>query len=92
MKLKREFYRDEHDNLFTDAPYDPVAEQRNQMLDSFMTKAKQDINRTQQEIKCDYGWLEPNGTFHAVEWGLHGQWANEYLDEHYPFDKCANMY
>ncbi|MBU5680102.1 hypothetical protein [Blautia sp. MSJ-9] len=32
----------------------------------------------------DYGWLEPNGTFHAVEWGEHQSWAQSYLDENYP--------
>lgn len=32
-------------------------------------------------ITKDYGWLEPNGTFHAVEWGDHQEWANDYLDK-----------
>ena len=25
----------------------------------------------------DYGWLEPSGTFHLVEWGEHEEWACE---------------
>lgn len=30
----------------------------------------------------DYGWLEPNGTFHEVEFGEHQSWADKYLEEH----------
>lgn len=29
----------------------------------------------------DYGWLEPDGTFHGVGWGDHQEWANNYLEE-----------
>jgi hypothetical protein len=29
----------------------------------------------------DYGWLEPNGTFHEVEWGNHQEWAQEYINK-----------
>lgn len=28
--------------------------------------------------------LEPNGTFHEVEWGEHQDWANKYVEENYP--------
>lgn len=38
------------------------------MLDSFMKMQKADTTD-------DYGWLEPSGKFHAVEWGDHQQWA-----------------
>lgn len=40
----------------------------------------------------DYGWLEPNGTYHAVEWGEHSSWAREYIEEHYPYRTHADMY
>ena len=40
----------------------------------------------------DYGWLEPDGTYHPVEWGHHSDWAREYADKHYPFKDYANMY
>lgn len=42
------------------------------------------IERTMDEKEHsteDYGWLEPDGTFHAVEWGNHQEWANDYLDK-----------
>lgn len=29
----------------------------------------------------DYGWLEPNGTFHPVPWGEHQKWAADYIEE-----------
>lgn len=32
----------------------------------------------------DYGWLEPNGTFHEVEWGWHQKWADEYVEQNFP--------
>lgn len=31
---------------------------------------------------ADYGWLEPNGTFHEVEWGEHTKWADDYMRKH----------
>lgn len=33
------------------------------------------------DISNDYGWLEPDGTFHALEWGEHQIWAYNYLKE-----------
>lgn len=32
----------------------------------------------------DYGWLEPDGTFHGVEWGAHQEWAQNYMSEKFP--------
>ena len=29
----------------------------------------------------DYGWLEPDGTYHPVEWAHHQNWARHYLKE-----------
>lgn len=40
---------------------------------------------TSDDRDDEYGWLEPNGTYHPVEWGDHAKWAAAYLDEHYPF-------
>ena len=43
-----------------------TAEDRQQdALDSFMARMMDEEEHTTE----DYGWLEPNGTFHAVEWG-----------------------
>lgn len=32
----------------------------------------------------DYGWLDPGGTFYEVEWGNHQEWAQNYIEEHFP--------
>lgn len=32
----------------------------------------------------DYGWLAPDGNFHEVEWGNHQEWAQNYIEEHFP--------
>lgn len=42
-------------------------------LDSFMARMMDEEEHTTE----DYGWLEPNGTFHAVEWGVIRR-ANDY--------------
>lgn len=50
------------------------------------------LTRTKAARDDDYGWLEPDGTYHPVEWGHHSDWAREYADEHYPFKDYAYMY
>ncbi len=32
----------------------------------------------------DYGWLAPDGSFYGVEWGNHQEWAQDYIEEHFP--------
>lgn len=55
-----------------------TAEDRQQdELDSLIKRMMDEEEHTTD----DYGWLEPNGTFHAVEWGNHQEWANDYLDK-----------
>ena len=60
------------------------------LLDSF-------IKRMKSETDDDYGWLEPNGTFHPVEFGEHESWAKDhvaefYRDEHEEKRKEARKY
>ncbi len=45
-------------------------------LDNYMKR----MLDTEEHTTEDYGWLEPNGKFHAVEWGDHQKWAYEYLE------------
>lgn len=58
-------------------------------LNEYMSRMTSD-----DDTSNDYGWLEPNGTYHPVEWGEHAKWAAAYLDEHYPYEneKFANLY
>lgn len=44
----------------------------NDMLNSF-------IERMSCDTEDDYGWLEPDGTFHPVEWGEHEKWAANHV-------------
>lgn len=46
------------------------------LLDSF-------IKRMETGTDDDYGWLEPNGTFHPVEFGMHENWAADHVVEFY---------
>ena len=58
-----------------------TAEDRQQdALDSFMAR----MMDKEDQITEDYGWLEPNGTFHGVEWGAHQDWAQNYMNEKFP--------
>lgn len=56
-------------------------------LDSFITRMMDEKEHT----TGDFGWLEPNGTFHEVEWGEHQDWANKYVEENYP-DQSAIIF
>lgn len=40
------------------------------------------IDRMELDTEDDYGWLEPNGTYHPAEWGEHTEWADNYLKNH----------
>ena len=50
------------------------------------------IKRQKDARDDDYGWLEPNGTFHAVEWGEHQVWADHYLEEHLSEEEYDKYY
>lgn len=39
----------------------------------------QEASESVDKRKTDYGWLEPNGAFHPVEFGNHQVWASKYL-------------
>lgn len=55
-----------------------------QALDEFMNRMHSD------DSDNDYGWLEPDGTYHPVEWGKHTEWASEYLEKHFPYTTKPN--
>jgi hypothetical protein len=56
---------------------------KSNILDDFISHMKEE--NTQAYQYADYGWLEPDGTYHEVEWGNHSSWAAEYCEEHYPY-------
>ena len=63
------------------------------MLDEYIKKAKADM---QSEKKYnpdeDYGWLEPNGTYHPMGWGKHNEFACDYTEKNYPYKEYHEMY
>lgn len=64
------------------------------ILDSFMKQRRRENEAIEngEEPECDYGWLEPNGTWHPVEWGQHSKWAQDWLNEHMPFKSNPSIY
>ena len=55
--------------------------QPSSMLQSFLEQRHRE-NDENIDTSEDYGWLEPNGTYHPVDWGCHADWAEKYLNEH----------
>lgn len=54
---------------------DRLEEQRSKrMVEDYLQNAHYEIT-----LGSAYGWLEPNGTFHAVEFGYHQEWARNFL-------------
>lgn len=49
-------------------------------IDSFISR----IMDKKEHTTKDYGWLEPDGTFHEVEWGEHQSWAYKYVEQNFP--------
>ena len=52
----------------------------NSILAGYMERMMDEEEHTTE----DYGWLEPDGTFHEVEWGLHQEWATDYVKKNFP--------
>lgn len=52
----------------------------NDPLASYIKRMTDDTKHSTE----DYGWLEPDGTFHAVDWGDHQNFAQKWLEEHNP--------
>lgn len=70
---QREIRREMGDEEPDDAPLSG-------MLEDFMKRWTDDVEHSTE----DYGWLEPDGTFHEVQWGSHQEWAQSYLEENFP--------
>ncbi len=49
------------------------------LLSSFLEQRK-----IENEHEDNYGWLEPNGEFHPVEFAEHQGWAGQYIQENRP--------
>ena len=49
----------------------------NSLLNSYMERMMDEEEHSSE----DYGWLEPDGTFHEVEWAKHQSWAEQFIRE-----------
>lgn len=58
------------------------------LLSAVIEKMKKD----EKLGSCGYGWLEPDGTWHEVEWGKHGEWAHDWLEKHMPKSQFPDIY
>lgn len=81
-KLNSEYRKEFDDILFKDIAGDPVDE--NTLLGSF-------LKRQMTDTEDDYGWLEPNGSFHPVEWGQHQEWADSWMKDNLTEDEYLEI-
>lgn len=80
--IAREYQREYSERLFEDGSFyaDGVSDALesgsfgSKLLDDFM-------DHIANEKDDDYGWLEPDGTYHPVEWCNHQEWATDYLKD-----------
>ncbi len=94
------YYEETGKPMFQDIAVSPLAaagketnEPGNEMLASYLTQRQREREADEKgEEVCDYGWLEPDGTFHPVEWGRHSEWACKWLDDHMPFKDNPKIY
>lgn len=88
-------YKEEFDkDLFTPktTPEDFDATWFQPKNDGRATMLAEFIEQTKNSRDDDYGWLEPDGTFHPSPWGTHTKWAQKYLDKHYPITENRELY
>jgi hypothetical protein len=79
-KELNEYYEEEFGEvLFCDVKINESSSIGSALLDSF-------IKRQKTDSEDDYGWLEPSGTFHPVEWGEHQEWADLYVQKHFTLE------
>lgn len=82
-------YEDEYDGwLFQDVLPDEdrtwTGETRSEsmsLMESYMAR----LSLPREDLPtADYGWLEPDGTFHEVPWAEHHVFAREYCEDNFP--------
>lgn len=85
-EANNEYYEQYDEYLFTPRnEHDTIV---NDMVESFLA-----VQKYPEELKDNnYGWLEPDGTFHPVPWGEHQAWAGEYLNNNYPASSHPELY
>lgn len=85
-------YNSEYGELLFDMPQSKIAVYSSDISEETFDPVTDFINHSKTATNDDYGWLEPDGTYHPVPWGEHSKWAMDYANEHYPFKDNASMY
>ena len=82
--IEREYQREYGERLFEDGSFYADGVSDTLESDSFGSKILDDfMDHKAREADDDYGWLEPDGTYHPVEWRNHQEWATEYFKDHF---------
>lgn len=85
--IEREYQREYGERLFEDGAFYTDGVSDTLESGSFGSKLLDDfMDHKAIEEDDDYGWLEPDGTYHPVEWCKHQEWAEEYLKKKYDED------
>lgn len=85
--IAREYQREYGERLFEDGSFYADGVSDTLESDSFASKLLDDfMDHKASEKDDDYGWLEPDGTYHPVAWCNHQEWATEYLRQNYDED------
>lgn len=96
-RLNADFYNQTGRPLFPDMPIPDWRKAEyglggmSGMLEDYMAQQKREAEKDEDE-PTDYGWLEPDGTFHPVEWGQHSEWARDWLKENRPQKEHPDIY
>lgn len=61
----------EDGKIFSGIENSILAPESDGLVEEFLERVKR------PDSEHDYGWLEPTGVFHSVEWGQHEEWAHE---------------
>lgn len=99
MDINAEYYNETGGMMFSDMAIPDWKKKENQymgmdnMVESFLAQRRREEEaQKNDELVSDYGWLEPDGTFHPVEWGEHSGWAGEWLNENMPYRDNPDIY
>lgn len=85
--IAREYQRYYGERLFEDGAFYADGVSDTLESDSFGSELLDDyMDHIANAEDDDYGWLEPDGTYHPVEWSKHQEWASEYLKKKYDED------
>ena len=100
-KINAEWYNEYDEPMFSDRAVQEWRKLDNRtgdmgmssLLAGFMDQCRRE-DEAEKEGKTldDYGWLAPDGEFFPVDYAEHSKWAQEWLNEHYPFRDHPELY